>query len=253
MSKKVLIVATNEKVFPNGKAKSGVWLGTVARFVDVLNKRGFDYQIISPEGGEVFIDPHSLGRFVRKKIDLVYNANEEFRESLKHTLSPLEINPLDYDAIYYSSGYATLTDFPNNALLQDITKIIYENGGVVASIGHGLSGLLNVKLSDGSLLLKDRMVTGFSNFEDIISGNKKYMPYWVENEARNRGAKYSKALLPFAVYTVSDAQVVTGQTTCAARTVAIEVTRVLRNITDTLGDAKKAVIHDNSMSLRPSC
>lgn len=253
MGKKVLIVATNEKVFPNGRAKSGIWLGTVARFIDVLKKKGFDYQIISPKGGEVVIDPHSLGRFVRRKIDLLYFNDNDFRESLKHTLSPLDIHPLEYDAIYYSSGYAALTDFLNNSFLQEITKIIYENGGVVASIGHGLSGLLNVRLSNGKLLLQDRLVTGFSNFEDIISGNKKYMPYWVEDEARERGAKYMKALLPFAVYTVTDAQVVTGQTTCAARAVAKEVIRILRNVTDSLEDAQKPVIQDNSMSLKPSC
>jgi putative intracellular protease/amidase len=253
MGKNVLIVATNQTVFPNGKARSGFWLSTVARFVNVLSKKGFDYTLVSPKGGEIFIDPHSLGWMFAKKIDWKYYRDEDFREKIKHTLSPKEIKPQNFDAIYFADGYAALTDFPENDILQAITQIIYENGGVVASIGHGISGLMNVPLSDGSYLLENKKVTGFSNFEEFLTGNRQILPYSIEDEVKQRGAKFSKSILPFAMHVVADNQVITGQTSCASGAVANEIIRVLRNVTDTLKEAQKPISVDNSLTLKPGC
>ena len=44
--------------------------------------------------------------------------------------------------------------FPDDPALQKLAREIYESGGVVSSVCHGAVGLLNIKLSDGSLLVK---------------------------------------------------------------------------------------------------
>ena len=49
--------------------------------------------------------------------------------------------------------------------LQNIARTIYENQGIISSVCHGAVGLFNITLSDGSLLIKDKTVTGFSNSE----------------------------------------------------------------------------------------
>ena len=51
MSKNILIVTTNQRVFPGGKAPSGVWLSTIARFARVLETHGYSYTLSSPQGG----------------------------------------------------------------------------------------------------------------------------------------------------------------------------------------------------------
>lgn len=38
----------------------------------------------------------------------------------------------------------------------EAAREIYENGGVVSSVCHGACGLLNITLSDGSLLIDGR-------------------------------------------------------------------------------------------------
>jgi putative intracellular protease/amidase len=52
----------------------------------------------------------------------------------------------------------TVFDFKDDKALQDISKDIYEAGGVVSSVCHGAIGLLNIKLSDDVLLIKDKKV-----------------------------------------------------------------------------------------------
>lgn len=253
MSKNVLIVTTNQRVFPGGKASSGVWLSTIARFARVLETNGYDYTFMSPQGGEVQIDKHSLTWMFTKKEDWEYYNNKTFREKLLRTLSPYQINPHNYDAIYFSGGYGTLEDFPDNAAFQSIAKTIYENGGVIAGIAHGVSGLLNIRLKNGSYLLNNKQVTGFSDLEEALAGNRKYMPFSLESELKKRGAIFKKAILPYALFVVSDRQVITGQSPCASAAIAKEMIRKLHNVTDSLKDAQKVSIQDNSKTLRPGC
>ena len=253
MSKNILIVTTNQRVFPGGKASSGVWLSTIARFARVLETNKYSYTFISPQGGEVQIDKHSLTWMFAKKDDWEYYKNEIFRDKLLHTLSPKQINPQNYDAIYFSGGYGTLEDFPDNQDFQDISKTIYENGGVIAGVAHGVSGLLNIRLKNDAYLLNNKQVTGFTDLEETLAGNRKYMPFSLENELKKRGAIFKKAILPYALFLVSDRQVITGQSPCASGAIAKEMIRKLHNITDSLKDAQKVLIQDNSKTLRPGC
>lgn len=253
MSRNVLIATTSQRVFPGGKASSGVWLSTIARFVRVLEKHGYGYTFMSPKGGEVLIDKHSLNWIFAKKSDWEYYNNENFREKLRYTLSPQQINAQYYDAIYFADGYGALEDFPNNQTFHEITKTIYENGGVVAAVAHGVSGLMNIRLNNGKYMLDNKQVTAFSNLEEILAGNKRYVPFSIENELKKRGAIFKKALLPYALFLVSDQQIITGQSPCASGAIAKEIIRKLHNVTDSLKEAQKIFIQDNSKSLRPGC
>ncbi|AIA69561.1 hypothetical protein [Pectobacterium atrosepticum] len=47
-------------------------------------------------------------------------------------------------------------DFVNNPQLIKIVRTMYENNGIVSAVCHDPTGLLNVKLSNGELLIKGR-------------------------------------------------------------------------------------------------
>jgi len=106
---------------------------------------------------------------------------------------PEEINSADYDAIYFTGGRAVMYDFPNSQGLQRITREIFENGGVMSSVCHGYCGLLNTTLSDGSLLVAGRKLTGFAWSEEVLARVNKLVPYNAEAEMKKRGAHYGKA------------------------------------------------------------
>jgi putative intracellular protease/amidase len=92
---------------------------------------------------------------------------------------------------------------------------------------HGYCGLLNTKLSDGTLLVGGKRITGFSWREEALAGVAKYMPYNAEAEMKRRGARYEKAFLPFVSYVVVDGRLVTGQNPGSAKATAEKVVGLL--------------------------
>lgn len=147
---------------------------------------------------------------------------------LAETARPEEIDATDYDVIYFTGGHGVMWDFPNDETLQAITRDIYERGGIVSSVCHGYCGLLNTQLSDGSLLVSGRRLTGFSWFEEVFAGVAKEVPYNVEAEMRKRGALYEKALLPFTPKVVVDGRLVTGQNPQSAKATAQRILSLIQ-------------------------
>jgi putative intracellular protease/amidase len=146
---------------------------------------------------------------------------------LENTAGPESINSADFDAIYFTGGHAVMYDFPDSEGLQKITRDIWEQGGIVSSVCHGYCGLLNTRLSDGSLLVEGRKVTGFAWQEEVLARVDKLVPYNVEEEMKRRGALYEKALLPFVPYAIADGKLVTGQNPASAKVTAEKIAALL--------------------------
>lgn len=86
---------------------------------------------------------------------------------------------------------------------------------------------MNTRLSDGSLLVAKRRITGFSWTEEILAGVARKMPYNAEAEMKKRGAAYEKAFLPFVSHVVVDGRLVTGQNPFSAKATAEKVAALL--------------------------
>lgn len=218
MSKKILVVVTSVEKYPNINRATGLWLGEAVHFVKKVEETGYEVDYISSKGGYTPIDPHSLA--MADPTDWEWYQNKEFMSRLGTTLKPSEVNPDDYIAIYYAGGHGTIWDFPENEELQSMSQKIYENGGYVSSVCHGAVGLLNIKLSDGSLLIKDKEVTGFSNEEEKLAELDQFVPFLTETELLARGAFYKKADEPWASFAIEDRRVVTGQNPASGSAVA---------------------------------
>ncbi|CAG8863762.1 hypothetical protein PS627_00700 [Pseudomonas fluorescens] len=225
MSKKFLVVLTNTAKYPTIKRATGLWLGEAVHFVDEVEKAGHGVDYVSPDGGYVPVDPHSLQ--LAADIDWQWYADKTFMDRLGDTMSPGKVKAADYCAIYYTGGHGVIWDFPDNHALQELARQIFEQGGVISAVCHGAVGLLNIKLSDHSLLVRDRLVTGFSNIEEKLAELDKVVPYLTENELVARGGLYAKAEEPWAPFAVADGRLVTGQNPASARLVAQKVLQTL--------------------------
>ena len=218
MTKKILVVLTSVEKYPNMNRATGLWLGEAVHFVKKVEEAGYKIDYVSPEGGYTPIDPHSLA--MADAIDWEWYQKKEFMNRLGATLKPSDINPEDYIAIYYTGGHGVIWDFPDNEALQSISQKIYENGGFVSSVCHGAVGLLNIKLSNGSLLVKDKEVTGFSNEEEKLAELDQFVPFLTETELTARGALYKKADEPWATFAIADQRLITGQNPASGGAVA---------------------------------
>lgn len=226
MSKKMLVVLTNTAKYPTLKRATGLWLGEAVHFVEKVDAAGYTVDYVSPQGGYVPIDPHSLQ--MAPDLDWQWYDDKRFMTRLGTTLSPGQVKADDYSVIYYTGGHGVMYDFPDNQPLQELARKLYENGGIIAAVCHGVVGLLNIKLSDNSLLLKHRQVTGFSNTEEKLAELDKVVPFLTENEMVGRGGVYSKHDDPWMPHVVEDGRLITGQNPASTALLAEHVLAQLK-------------------------
>ena len=213
---KILIVLTSHGQFNSG-APTGYWLSEVTHFYAVITAAGFSADFISPAGGAAPMDPASRDS----------KALATIQARVQTTLTPKQINPSQYAAIYYPGGHGPLWDLTTNLEIATIARKIYEAGGIVSAVCHGPAGLLPITLSNGNHLLTGKVVTGFSKFEERLAGKITEVPYILEEKLRGLAKRYTKALLPYLSHVEVDGRLITGQNPTSAKAVGIAVVQSL--------------------------
>lgn len=91
----------------------------------------------------------------------------------------------------------------------------------MAAVCHGPVALLNVKLSDGTNVLKGKKVTSFTQQEEIAEKHEltKVIPFLLDEAIKEQGAIFSNAQ-PFDSHVVVDGNLITGQNPASASGVA---------------------------------
>jgi putative intracellular protease/amidase len=227
MTKRIAIVVSNVAHYDDPSEPTGLWLSELTHAYEVFAKADYQQTIVSPKGGQSPLEPRSLKFPSYGKSARAWRSNDRKMMLLHRTAAADDVDPADFDAVYLTGGHAVMFDFPESAGLQRLTRDIYERGGVVSSVCHGYCGLLNTTLSDGSLLVAGRRLTGFAWSEERLAGVAKLVPYNVEDEIKKRGARYDKGLIPFAPHVVTDGRLVTGQNPASAKATAKEVVEAL--------------------------
>lgn len=230
MDKKILVVVTNVDNYESTKEPTGLWLGELVHFYDKVQEAGIKMDIASIQGGNVPLDPLSVSEQLLDEVTRKYYSDESFMKKLNSSLKLGELNPEDYKVIYFTGGHGTMWDFPNSSEIQDMSKAIYENGGIISAVCHGVGALLNIKDNKGELVIKGKEVTGYSNTEEELANAMNKIPFRLEEELKEAEAKYTKALNPFVSYTRVDGTVVTGQNPQSTKEVAEKVLDVLKMI-----------------------
>ncbi|WIM86747.1 type 1 glutamine amidotransferase domain-containing protein [Candidatus Mycobacterium wuenschmannii] len=227
MAKRILNVVSNVSHYEDPSEPTGLWLSELTHAYHVFAEAGYEQTIVSPKGGTSPLEPRSLKFPNYDKSAKKWRKDDRKMMLLHRTVAPDAIDATDFAAIYFTGGHAVMFDFPDSAGLQRITREIFERGGVVSSVCHGYCGLLNTTLSDGSLLVAGRKLTGFAWSEEVLARVNKLVPYNAEDEMKKRGARYGKGLIPFASHVVVDGRLVTGQNPGSAKATAKKVVEVL--------------------------
>lgn len=224
---KILIIVTNISMYTGGNLYTGLWLSELTHIYHAANEEGYEVTFASPNGGNVPIDPESLKRFTLDNISAAYWNDSMFRELLGNSQRLAEVSDQEFDLVYLAGGHGTMYDFPDDATMQTIIKNQYESGKMVAAICHGVGGLLNVKLSNGEFLIKDKAITSFSWFEESLANRKKVVPFNLEAALKERDANYKKAFIPMTSKVVVDGNLITGQNPFSSKETAKVVMREL--------------------------
>lgn len=225
---KILVIVTSIAMYESGNLQTGLWLSELTHMYHSAKEQGYEVAIASPKGGNIPLDPESLKPMLMDKLSKEYYADPNFMKLLQNTKSLNEVAGQEFDVVYLAGGHGTMYDFPNDTVLQNIIKEQYETGKIVTAVCHGVSGLLNVKLSNGEYLVKDKTVTGFNWFEESLAKRKKEVPFNLEAELKKRTSKYTKAFIPMTSNVVVDGNLITGHNPSSSKEIARVVMEQLK-------------------------
>ena len=217
--KSILVALTNIPTYGEKNAATGLWLGEAAEFVDEVGKRGYAVDYVSPQGGYVPLDPRSMKRAYADAATFALYRSQDFKErALARSMRPDDVEAEKYAALYYTGGHGVMWDFPGSEGLARLCLQIYHGGGYLASVCHGIAGLLFVQ-DGGRYLVEGKNITGFTTSEEYLSGHGADIPFWNEDVAKEHGGVFHKKR-PFAPYAIQDGRIVTGQNPESPRAVA---------------------------------
>ncbi|MEO9892988.1 type 1 glutamine amidotransferase domain-containing protein [Aurantibacter sp.] len=216
---KILFVLTShDKLGDTGK-KTGFWVEEFANPYYSLLDKGADITIATPKGGAAPIDPSSDSPDAATEDTDRFNKDEEAKNKIANTKKLSDMNPDDFDAVFYPGGHGPLWDLASD--VNSIALIEKFNGQKkpVAFVCHAPAALKSVKNNDGSLLVKGKNVTGFTNTEEAAVGLTDVVPFLVEDMLNSNGGTYSKAD-DWAPYAIKDGNLITGQNPASSELVA---------------------------------
>lgn len=143
--KKILVVATSTSTLGETGPITGACLAEITTAYEQFQNSGYEIDIVTPLGGRVPLDAPKNGD--TQHAGLLNDA--DFFRKTQQAFRPWQVSSEDYCAILFIGGHGALFDFPENIYLQKLATEIFDNDGVVAAIGHGVAGLLNVTETNG--------------------------------------------------------------------------------------------------------
>ncbi|CAF1661343.1 unnamed protein product, partial [Didymodactylos carnosus] len=172
-TRRVLIVLSNHH--------RGVWLEEFGATYNKLKEHEYDVVLSSPNGGVISIDEKS------------YPQNDEQQRQYQKAIQELNQpthhlehqSAVDYDAIFVPGGHAPMYDLVDNTKLKELIIEFDTQMKPIASICHGVVGLLNVRRQDGIFLINGRTLTAFSIDEE---SDIQSTPFLLETRLKDQGA-----------------------------------------------------------------
>lgn len=217
--KRVLMVAANPSVSTVTQWPVGFWWAELTHPYWAFTEAGYEVEIRSPEGGALqadgFSDPEDQSGYSAHDIlSLGFKKSSQHMALIQDTKPIEEVNPAHYDAIFVCGGQSPMFTFRGNTKLQALVASFYEAGKVTALVCHGTCLLLETKLSNGDLLVKNKTWTGFANSEEKFADDfvgQRIQPFWIEDEARKLEDTNFVVDQMFRAFATRDGLLVTGQ------------------------------------------
>ncbi len=220
--KKVLLVLTSHDELGDSGEKTGYFVPEAAHPWKVFTDAGYFVDFASIAGGV----PPQDGTDEDDEIAVSFLKDETVKASLYNTPKVEVVDPDLYDAVYLVGGHGTMWDFPKNEGLQKLVAQVFDDGGVVGAVCHGVAGLLGAELENGLRIVEEKKVTSFTNAEEKAVKKDQYVPFLLQTALEEDGATYKEGA-EFEENVVVDGNLVTGQNPASAAGVAKEMVKLI--------------------------
>ncbi|MEM6686745.1 MAG: type 1 glutamine amidotransferase domain-containing protein [Bacteroidota bacterium] len=224
----ILFVTSNQKTYGNSDKKTANHFAEIVYAYHEFVTAGYSVDFVSPNGGSIPIGYIKKSDSLQQK----YLQDTKFMKLLKNTFKPAQLTSKKYQAVYYSGGGAAMFGVPENNAIQNLSRKIYENKGVVSAVCHGTAGLAHLKTSDGKYIYKNKKISGFPDkFENKQAPYFQTFPFSIEEKIKENGGNFQYSEKGWDNYVVKDGRLVTGQDPTASATVAKQVIELLKQFT----------------------
>ena len=218
--KRALVITTSHGVLgapgdSEGKP-TGVMASEMTHPYYGFTDAGMQVDVASIKGGQIPVDPQTLGRVIRTPEDERYMADPILQAKVNNSLLIDDVDFSAYDAIFLSGGWGAAYDMGySEVLAEKISAAYYAETPIIGSVCHGALGLINALDKDGNKLIAGRRMTGVTD-KQIKQLGIEITPQHPEDELRKAGALFeseTKLIDFFATHVVVDDErrFVTGQ------------------------------------------
>jgi putative intracellular protease/amidase len=117
----------------------------------------------------------------------------------ENTLKTSDVNPSLYDAVFFVGGTGAMFDYIFDPAIPPIVRTLWESNKIVGAVCHGPIALTTVVLSNGKHLVDGKLMTAFSNDEELALGNANECVFCYQGIAAYAGPACNLSN-PFACY-----------------------------------------------------
>lgn len=222
----VLIVLTSHDTLGSTGRKTGFWLEELAAPYYAFKEAGATVVLASPAGGQAPLDPKSNEPAFQTELTRRFEADAAATAQLANTVRLDSVSQDAFDAVFYPGGHGPLWDLAEDAHSIALIESFVAADKPVALVCHAPGVLRHVKRPDGSPLVKDRQVTGFTNTEEAAVELTDIVPFLVEDELKAKGAIF-KRIDDWAPYVIVDGLLITGQNPASSAAAATALLQAL--------------------------
>lgn len=225
---KILMVLTSHDQLGDTGKKTGFWLEEFAAPYYVFKDAGAAVTLASPKGGQPPLDPKSDEPDAQTDATRRFKADAAAQAALAATHTLSSVSSDSFDAVFYPGGHGPLWDLAEDKASIALIESMASAGKTVSAVCHAPGVLRHVRAQDGSLLVKGRKVTGFSNTEEDAAQLTKVVPFLVEDMLAEGGGHYSKGA-DWQPHVVTDGKLITGQNPASSEAAAHAVLAQLQS------------------------
>ncbi|ALS98088.1 type 1 glutamine amidotransferase domain-containing protein [Lacimicrobium alkaliphilum] len=207
---KILMVLTSHNKLGDTGEKTGFWLEEFASPYYVFKDAGAEVVLASPKGGQPPLDPNSEGEDFQTEDTRRFDQDKQAQQQLANTQKLSEINPEEFDGVFYPGGHGPLWDLTHNQHSVDLIAQTLLTNKPLAAVCHAPAVLTEVRTNQGVSLIKGKSVTGFSNSEEAAVNLTEVVPFLLEDKLKALGGSYKKAD-DWASFVQVDGRLITGQ------------------------------------------
>ncbi|MFJ3782875.1 type 1 glutamine amidotransferase domain-containing protein [Streptomyces sp. NPDC090093] len=192
---------------------SGFWGEELAVPHKIFSAAGWEITLATPGGKVPTLDRLSMSKTAGwpSKLREVAAYLESIRDELNSPRPLEEIDPDDFDVVFYPGGHGPMEDLAVDPVSGALLTRFLASGKPLALLCHAPAAAFAATNEDGSWSFTGYRMTGLSNLEEKLNSFGRKAIWLLEDRLRESGAEYSRARLPLRPYVVVDRNLYTGQ------------------------------------------